>query len=101
MAFHAGPFSDKYIEGFRPEWYISTIYHCRDAPFWSETLDIFFRQPYSFHMRALAKDIVNDKVTLLTVVSLFAGITDVTDTSDLVTRRAVFTCPLTRRADCV
>ena len=30
-----------YIEGFRPEWYILTIYHCRDIPFWSETLDIF------------------------------------------------------------
>ena len=23
-----------YIEGFRPEWYIWTIYHCRDIPFW-------------------------------------------------------------------
>ena len=32
-----------YIEGFLPEWYISTIYHCRDTLFWSETLDI---QPY-------------------------------------------------------
>ena len=28
------------IEGFRPEWYILTIYHCRDIPIWSETLDI-------------------------------------------------------------
>ena len=22
-----------YIEGFRPEWYISTVYHCGDIPF--------------------------------------------------------------------
>ena len=29
-----------HIEGFRPEWYISTIYYCRHTPFWSETLDI-------------------------------------------------------------
>ena len=28
------------IEGFRPEWYISTIYHCRDIPFWLETLEM-------------------------------------------------------------
>ena len=25
-------------EGFQPEWYISTACHCRDIPFWSETL---------------------------------------------------------------
>ena len=29
------------FEGFRPEWYISSVYHCRDIPFWSETLDLF------------------------------------------------------------
>ena len=29
------------IEGFRPEWYFSTLYHCRDLPFWSETLNIY------------------------------------------------------------
>ena len=29
-----------YIEGFQPEWYILTIYHYNDIPFWSETLDI-------------------------------------------------------------
>ena len=28
------------IEDFRPERCISTIYHCKDIPFWSETLDI-------------------------------------------------------------
>ena len=28
------------IEVFRPEWYISTIYHARDAPFWLGTLEI-------------------------------------------------------------
>ena len=31
--------AQKYFEGFRPEWYISTIYHAWDAPFWSVTLD--------------------------------------------------------------
>ena len=30
-----------HIEGFQPEWYISTIYHCRHTPFWSETLNIW------------------------------------------------------------
>ena len=30
-----------YIEGFRPEWCISTIYHALDTPFWSGTLDIY------------------------------------------------------------
>ena len=28
------------IEGFQPEWCISNIYHCRDIPLWSETLDV-------------------------------------------------------------
>ena len=28
-----------YFEGFRSEWYICTVYHCKDMPFWSETLD--------------------------------------------------------------
>ena len=32
--------SKQHIDGFRPEWYILTIYHCRDIPFWSETLDM-------------------------------------------------------------
>ena len=30
-----------YFEGFQPEWCISTIYHCRDTPFWSVTLDLY------------------------------------------------------------
>ena len=30
----------KNMEGFWPEWYASTIYHARDTPFWSGTLDI-------------------------------------------------------------
>ena len=30
----------EYIEGFQPEWCISTIYHAWDALFWSGTLDI-------------------------------------------------------------
>ena len=30
----------EHIEGFQPERYISTLFHCRDIPFWSETLDI-------------------------------------------------------------
>ena len=25
-------------KGFRPEWYIMTIYNCRDIPFWWEAL---------------------------------------------------------------
>ena len=29
-----------YIEGFRPEWYISTIIYSWDIPFWSETLNM-------------------------------------------------------------
>ena len=29
------------IEGFQPEWCISTIYHALDKPFWSGTLDIY------------------------------------------------------------
>ena len=29
---------EKHIEGFQPEWYISTIYQCEDIPFCSETL---------------------------------------------------------------
>ena len=29
-----------HIEGFRPEWYISTMIYSCDIPFWSETLDI-------------------------------------------------------------
>ena len=27
------------FDGFQPEWCISTIYHCREIPFWSEALD--------------------------------------------------------------
>ena len=30
-----------YIKCFWPEWYISTICHCRDLPFWSETLSMY------------------------------------------------------------
>ena len=30
-----------YIEGFRPEWCISSMIYSRDTPFWSGTLDIF------------------------------------------------------------
>ena len=30
-----------HIEGFRPEWCISTTYHAWDTPFWSETLDLY------------------------------------------------------------
>ena len=33
--------SATHFEGFRPEWCISTIYHCRDIPFWLETLDLY------------------------------------------------------------
>ena len=28
------------IEGFQPEWYISTTYHAWDTPFWLGILDI-------------------------------------------------------------
>ena len=31
-----------YIEGFQPEWYISTLFYCRDIPFWSETFNMYF-----------------------------------------------------------
>ena len=34
-------FSRVHIKGFRPEWYISTIYHCRDTSFWLETLNMY------------------------------------------------------------
>ena len=30
-----------HMEGFQPEWYILTKHHCRDMPFWLETLDYF------------------------------------------------------------
>ena len=29
-----------HFEDFQPEWYTSTIYHCRDIPFWLESLDL-------------------------------------------------------------
>ena len=29
-----------HIEGFQPEWYILTLYYCRDIPFWLETFNI-------------------------------------------------------------
>ena len=31
-----------HFEGFRPDWYISTIYYAWDTPFWSGTLDIVY-----------------------------------------------------------
>ena len=34
------------IEGFQPEWCISTIYHAWDIPFWQETLDLFHLLPH-------------------------------------------------------
>ena len=34
-----------HIRGLPPEWCISTIYHCRDIPFWLETLDIQAQTP--------------------------------------------------------
>ena len=36
-----------YIEGSGPEWYISTIYHASDTPFWLGTLDIMFEIHHS------------------------------------------------------
>ena len=27
-----------HIKGFQPEWYVLTIYQCRDIPYWWETL---------------------------------------------------------------
>ena len=30
-----------YFESFWPEWYILTIYHFRDIPFWSEMLSLY------------------------------------------------------------
>ena len=33
--------SDMHVKGFGPEWCISTVYHCRDIPFWSETFDVY------------------------------------------------------------
>ena len=33
-----------YIEGYQPEWYISTMIYSGDTPFWSETLDIFIKK---------------------------------------------------------
>ena len=32
------------IEGFRPEWCISSMIYSRDIPFWSETLKILYNQ---------------------------------------------------------
>ena len=37
-----------HIEGFQPEKYIWTTYHCRDIPFWLETLNM--RPDYSFDL---------------------------------------------------
>ena len=34
----------RYIEGSRPEWCISTVYHAWDTPFWSGTLHIILVQ---------------------------------------------------------
>ena len=48
------------IEGFRPEWYLSTIYHCRDMPFWLETLDI-----KNLHAQKVILKIINIRHMLL------------------------------------
>ena len=37
---HTAIFSYLYIEGFWPEWYISSMVYSWDIPFWLETLDI-------------------------------------------------------------
>ena len=39
-----GKVTEQHFEGLRPEWYISTIYHCRDIPFWLETLQDLLTQ---------------------------------------------------------
>ena len=36
------------IEGFRPEWYFSTMTYSRDIPFWSETLDILLQKTVKY-----------------------------------------------------
>ena len=38
-----------HIEGFQPEWYISTIYHAWITPFWSETLNMIQDRHFSAH----------------------------------------------------
>ena len=34
-------FDHLHIEGFGPEWCILTIYHCKEIPFWLETLELW------------------------------------------------------------
>ena len=41
FTYQAKPLSN---QGFWPEWYISTIYHCKDIPFRSETLEIIHQK---------------------------------------------------------
>ena len=41
---HAWNIPQQYVEGFRPEWCISTIYHAWDAPFWSWTFIVYMPQ---------------------------------------------------------
>ena len=42
-------FTGFYIEGFQPEWCISTMIYCQDTPFWSETLNM---QHYSTMLKS-------------------------------------------------
>ena len=43
------------LEGFWPEWCIFTIYHCRDVPFWSGTLNLLsqYTSMYNCLMRSV------------------------------------------------
>ena len=51
MCEHAGFVSVyDHVEGFRPEWYNSTLYHARDTPFWSVTLDIVLMLSVHCHL---------------------------------------------------
>ena len=44
----------RYIEGFRPGWYISTMISSRDTPFWLETVDIWDHKTLYMKTQTLA-----------------------------------------------
>ena len=67
-----------HMEGFRPEWCISTIFHASDTPFWSGILDIcVFTSTFSewfrtFHPRGMCLDWVYLKIILCLLLLVYA-----------------------------
>ena len=65
---------NKYFEGFQPEWYISTLYLCRNIAFWLETHNLWVGLPQAIKQQCGLVAVSQQCVVLTSTPSLFSHI---------------------------